>query len=182
MKKTKRIAAILLTGVILLAACFAPGASDGSAMPVYAADGTFDDAPEGSAADFHDRYQLEQMVVLSRHNIRSPLSRNGSALAKLTPHTWFDWTSEPGELSLRGGVLETEMGQFFRKWLVKDGLMTENYIPENDEMYFYANSLQRTVATAQYFSSGMLPVAGVRVDHKYDIGKWIRSSIRSLPL
>jgi len=171
MKKTKRIAAILLTGVILLAACFAPGASDGSAMPVYAADASFDDAPEGSAADFHDRYQLEQMVVLSRHNIRSPLSGNGSALAKLTPHTWFDWTSAPGELSLRGGVLETEMGQFFRKWLVKDGLMTENYIPENDEMYFYANSLQRTVATAQYFSSGMLPVAGVRVDHKYPIGK-----------
>lgn len=169
--KKKRFTAILVTGLTLLAACFAPVVSEGVTMPVKAAGAVFDDAPAGSAADFHDRYQLEQMVVLSRHNIRPPLSGSGSALAKLTPHTWFDWTSGPGELSLRGGVLETEMGQFFRKWLVQDGLMTENYIPKDGEIYFYANSLQRTVATAQYFSSGMLPVAGVRIDHKYAIGK-----------
>ena len=118
-------------------------------------------------ADFQDKYQLEEMVVLSRHNIRSPLSGNGSALGNLTPHAWFKWTSGPSELSLRGGQLETMMGQYFRQRLVKDGLMTENYLPKDGEMRFYANSMQRTIATAQYFSSGMLPVANVKIEHKY---------------
>ena len=118
-------------------------------------------------ADFQDKYNLEEMVVLSRHNIRSPLSGNGSALGNLTPHEWFKWTSGPSELSLRGGQLETMMGQYFRQWLVRDGLMTENYLPKEGEMRFYANSMQRTIATAQYFSSGMLPVANVTIEHKY---------------
>lgn len=37
-------------------------------------------------------------------------------------------------------------------------------------MRFYANSMQRTIATAQYFSSGMLPVANVRIEHHYPVG------------
>ena len=113
------------------------------------------------------QYQLKEMVILSRHNIRSPLSGNGSALAEITPHKWFEWTSGPSELSLRGGQLETIMGQYFRKWLVSEGLMTENYIPAEGEFRFYANSMQRTIATAQYFSSGMLPVANVKIEHKF---------------
>lgn len=116
---------------------------------------------------FESQYKLQEMVVLSRHNIRSPLSGNGSALAKLTPHSWFNWTSAPSELSLRGGELETMMGQYFRKYAVAEGLMPENYQPENGVVRFYANSMQRTIATAQYFSSGMLPVANVKIEHKY---------------
>jgi len=119
------------------------------------------------SAQFHQKYQLKQVVVLSRHNIRSPLSSNGSALAQLTPHAWFAWTSGPSELSLLGGELETLMGQYFRKWLVSEQLITENYIPKAKEMRFYANSMQRTIATTQYFSSGMLPVANVRIEHRY---------------
>ena len=123
------------------------------------------------SSQFHQKYQLKQVVVLSRHNIRSPLSSNGSALAQLTPHNWFAWTSGPSELSLRGGELETLMGQYFRKWLVSEGLITENYIPKSKEMRFYANSLQRTIATAQYFSSGMLPVANVKIEHHYPLNQ-----------
>ena len=120
-------------------------------------------------ASFHDNYQLEEMVVLSRHNIRSPLSGNGSALGNLTPHAWFKWTSGPSELSLRGGQLETMMGQYFGAVLESEGLIGDRntYIPAEGEMRFYANSMQRTIATAQYFSSGMLPVANVTIEHKY---------------
>ena len=120
-------------------------------------------------ADFHSRYTLKEAVVLSRHNIRSPLSGPESALGRLTPHEWFHWSSGKSELSLRGGVLETEMGQFFRKWLVSEGLMDENHLPAAGSMRFYANSMQRTIATTQYFSSGMLPVANVEIEHHYDL-------------
>lgn len=61
------------------------------------------------------------------------------------------------------------MGQFFRKWLVSEGLMDENHLPAAGSMRFYANSMQRTIATAQYFSSGLLPVANVEIEHHYDL-------------
>ena len=120
---------------------------------------------------FHERYTLKQVVVLSRHNIRSPLSGRHSTLQRITPHEWYHWSSAPSELSLRGGASETMMGQYFRKWLVSERLMQENEIPAEGTMRFYANSLQRTIATAQYFSSGMLPVANVRIEHHCALGK-----------
>lgn len=120
---------------------------------------------------FKERYTLKEVVILSRHSIRSPLSTNGSALSRLTPHQWINWTSASSELTLQGGVLETMMGQYFRKWLVDEGLFKENAVPTTDEVNFYANSMQRTIATAQYFSSGFMPLANVRVNHRYNASK-----------
>ena len=105
-----------------------------------------------------DQYTLDKVVVLSRHNIRSPMSGSGSLLSDITPHTWFQWTSNPSELSVRGGVLETIMGQYFRKWLEEEGLFPENYQPEEGAVRFYANAKQRTIATSIFFSAGLLPV------------------------
>ena len=121
--------------------------------------------------DFRARYELKEVVVMSRHNIRSPLSSGGAAYQRVTPHTWFAWSSPGSQLSLRGGVLETEMGQFFRKWVVGEGLLPDNYRPTGDEVLFYANSRQRTFATAKYFSAGFLPFANVEITHKYDEDK-----------
>lgn len=90
--------------------------------------------------DFRARYELKEVVVMSRHNIRSPLSSGGAAYQRVTPHTWFQWSSPGSQLSLRGGVLETEMGQFFRKWVVGEGLLPDNYRPTGDEVLFYARS------------------------------------------
>ena len=121
--------------------------------------------------DFRARYELKEVVVMSRHNIRSPLSSGGAAYQRVTPHTWFVWSSPSSQLSLRGGVLETEMGQFFRQWVVSEGLLPDNYRPEGDDVLFYANSRQRTFATAKYFSAGFLPFANVEITHKYEEDK-----------
>ena len=116
---------------------------------------------------FKGKYKLKEVVILSRHNIRSPLTTNGSALSKMTPHEWTNWSSASSKLTLRGGVLETEMGQFFRKWTIETGLFKDNYVPTIDEVNVYANSMQRCIATAQYFSGGFMPVANLRVNHRY---------------
>ena len=121
--------------------------------------------------DFRARYELKEVVVMSRHNIRSPLSSGSAAYQRVTPHTWFQWSSPGSQLSLRGGVLETEMGQFFRKWVVGEGLLPDNYRPTGDEVLFYANSRQRTFATAKYFSAGFLPFANVEITHKFEEDK-----------
>lgn len=115
-----------------------------------------------------DGYKLEQVVVLSRHNIRSPLSDKGSVLDTMTPHDWIPWSSKASELSLRGGILETEMGQYFRKWLEKEGLFPENYMPRDGEVRIYANSKQRTISTANYFKTGLLPVSNLPVEYHMD--------------
>ena len=121
--------------------------------------------------DFKAKYELKEVVVMSRHNIRSPLTSGGAAYMRVTPYEWFKWTSPSSQLSQRGGVLETEMGQFFRKWVVSAGLLPDNYRPVDDEVLFYANSRQRTFATAKYFSAGFLPFANVEIQHKYDEDK-----------
>jgi len=121
--------------------------------------------------DFRAKYELKEVVVMSRHNIRSPLSSGGAAYTRVTPYRWFPWSSPGSQLSLRGGVLETEMGQFFRKWVVSEGLLPDNCRPKGDEVLFYANSRQRTFATAKYFSAGFLPFANVEIQHKYDEDK-----------
>ncbi|WP_454996997.1 histidine-type phosphatase [Capnocytophaga leadbetteri] len=120
---------------------------------------------------FKNQYKLKEVVILSRHNIRSSLSVNGSVLQKMTPHQWIKWSAAPSELTLRGGALETIMGQFFRKWTVNEGLFTENAVPSVDEVNFYANSMQRTIATAQYFSSGFMPVANLHINHRFTPSK-----------
>ena len=151
----------ILAAVLLLASC-SPRLVPGTAASGEAG---FMPRPEG----FAERYTREQMVILSRHNIRSPLSGPGSVLSRITPHTWFDWSSEPGELSLRGGALEMEMGQFFREWLISEGFIEKNAVPA-DEVRFYANSIQRTRATARAFAAGMFPMAEIEVEQHTPLG------------
>ncbi|WP_082786913.1 histidine-type phosphatase [Tetragenococcus halophilus] len=116
-------------------------------------------------------YELEETVILSRHNVRAPLSEKGSDLYKLTPHKWIEWSSDAGELSSLGGNLETLMGQYFRKYLVENNLMEENEEPNDndDSIRFYSNSMQRTIATAQYFTSGFLPISNIDVEYHNEI-------------
>ena len=121
--------------------------------------------------EFKDKYQLKEVVVLSRHNIRSPLSDSKSDLGRMTPHKWTDWSAGKSELTSRGGALETMMRQYFRKWLVDAGMFPENYVPTADDLNVIANSMQRCIATAQYFSSGFMPVGGVKVNHRYTPSK-----------
>ena len=121
--------------------------------------------------DFKEKYELKEVVVLSRHNIRAPLSGKNSILGKITTHQWTNWTANASELTLKGGVLETMMGQYFRKWLESEGLFKDGYCPNDDEINIYANSMQRTIATAEYFKSGLLPTCNQHVYHRFSPSK-----------
>lgn len=120
---------------------------------------------------FQQHYDLKEVVVLSRHNIRAPLSGKDSILGKATTHQWIDWSANPSELTSRGGVLESIMGQYFRKWLEKENLIKEGECLNKDEMNIYANSMQRTIATAEYFSSGFSPTCGIEISHRFSPSK-----------
>ena len=55
--------------------------------------------------DFRAKYELKEVVVMSRHNIRSPLTSGGAAYMRVTPHEWFKWTSPSSQspVSTAGG-------------------------------------------------------------------------------
>ena len=38
-----------------------------------------------------DGYQLQQVLMMSRHNLRAPLATNGSVLQQSTPKSWPEW-------------------------------------------------------------------------------------------
>ena len=118
------------------------------------------------AEETDNSYRLSKVLVLSRHNLRTSTAGGVRVLPALTPHEWAHWTAAPGNLSMKGAELETLMGQYFRQWLESEDLMDENHVPATGEMRFYANSFQRTIATARYFAAGMLPMADVRVERR----------------
>ena len=119
-------------------------------------------APEG--------YQLQQVLIMSRHNLRAPLANNGSVLEQSTPKSWPEWDVPGGQLTTKGGVLEVYMGHYMREWLAQQGLVTSGECPPENAVYAYANSLQRTVATAQFFITGAFPGCGVTVHHQEKMG------------
>ena len=60
-------------------------------------------------------YQLQQVLMMSRHNLRAPLANNGSVLEQSTPNQWSEWDVPGGQELLCGlacydlprGVLKT---------------------------------------------------------------------------
>ena len=107
-----------------------------------------------SAAHAMD-YQLEQVVVVSRHNLRNSLKAG----------------DDRGLLTLRGGEIETLMGQYFEARLREQGLFPKNAQPSVNEVRFYANSYQRTIATAKYFSAGAFPIANIPIECHRALGQ-----------
>ncbi|HDF5685428.1 TPA: bifunctional glucose-1-phosphatase/inositol phosphatase [Klebsiella variicola] len=119
-------------------------------------------APEG--------YQLQQVLIMSRHNLRAPLANNGSVLEQSTAKAWPQWDVPGGQLTTKGGVLEVYMGHYMREWLAQQKLVTSGECPPENAVYAYANSLQRTVATAQFFITGAFPGCGIAVHHQPQMG------------
>ena len=78
-------------------------------------------------AGFQDKYELEQLVVLSRHNIRTPMVGKGSVLTRLTnpAYQWFQWEDPASHLTDKGERLEANMGAFFHEWLQNEDFIGE---------------------------------------------------------
>lgn len=113
--------------------------------------------------------KLEQVVLLSRHNLRAPVVASG-ALANATPERWPSWDVAPGELTTKGGVLEVYMGRHLGQWLRQAQLLPVSGCPQPADFHAHANSLQRTQATAQFFIAGAFPGCPVTVEQRMPLG------------
>ena len=118
-------------------------------------------------AGFQDKYELEQLVVLSRHNIRTPMVGKGSILERLTnpAYQWFPWEDPASYLTDKGERLEAHMGAFFHEWLQKQDFIGR-YSANPASYRFYANAKQRCQKTARTFADAVLPGSNPEVEMK----------------
>ncbi|CAH2241912.1 jg12044 [Pararge aegeria aegeria] len=105
--------------------------------------------------------KLEQVVILSRHNVRTPTSKN---LGRMTPQFWPHWKEKPGFLTKKGFLLEGYMGKYFYTWLNKEGLLPAK-CPSEEDFYIYANTMQRTMYSAQAFVRECFPHCNITINH-----------------
>src|ERR1019366_812455 len=106
-----------------------------------------------------DDTQLKQVIIFGRHSVRSPVAPN-SYLNSYAVRPFPVFSVAPGILTDNGATLETILGSYYRLWLTKEGLLTGNDLADAAFVYFRANVLQRTVATAQAFAAVMGRLGG----------------------
>jgi 4-phytase/acid phosphatase len=112
-----------------------------------------------------DDTQLQQVIVVGRHSVRSPVAPN-SLLNGFSVQPFPDFgVAAPGILTSNGATLETILGRYYRLWLSKEGLLSGNDSTDAAFVYFRANVLERTVVTAKAFAFGMLPGVSVNVNY-----------------
>lgn len=110
-----------------------------------------------------DNYELTQVLIVSRHGLRAPLTDGSNLLTNATPYKWPHWDTDAGLLTTKGGALEVFMGSYFKQWFVETGLVTKNSCVD-DSLFVYTNTMPRTIATGQFFMDGAFP--GCRVNIK----------------
>lgn len=117
-----------------------------------------------------DKLQLQQVVIMSRDQLRVPLTNEIALLQNSTTKNWPHWGEAAGQLTTRGGVLEIYTGHYTRQWLAQQGLVKAEQCPESGDIFAYANSIQSTLATAQFFVTGAFPGCDVTVTHQDNVG------------
>ncbi len=121
------------------------------------------------AAQPVDDTQLKQVIIFGRHSVRSAVTPSAT-LNSFSVQPYPAFTAAPvappaqptsvGYLTVNGAKLETILGSYYRLWLTKEGLLTGHDAADASSVYFRANTLERTILTAQSLWTGMLPAAG----------------------
>ncbi|CAH0602030.1 unnamed protein product [Chrysodeixis includens] len=108
--------------------------------------------------------KLDQVLILSRHNVRTPLM---DTLEKYTPKQWPKWNDTSGMLTEKGALLEGYMGKYIYDWLDNEGFMEG--CPEQKDVLIYANTKARTIDTAQAFVDSAFKNCNITVRHLDDL-------------
>jgi 4-phytase/acid phosphatase len=111
-----------------------------------------------------DDTQLKQVIIFGRHGVRAPLAPN-AYLNTMSTRPFPMFSVPDGYLTNNGVTLETQLGGYYRLWLTQEGLLTGNDAADAATVYFRANTIERTIATAQAFAKGFLPAVSVNVNY-----------------
>lgn len=116
------------------------------------------DGPAGSTRDA----DLEYVVMLSRHGVRSPLNKPGE-LDKYSAAPWPAWEVRPGYLTPHGYELMRMFGEWDRTKFSGDGLFSTSGCADAARVTIDADSDERTVQTGKGLAEGMFPGCAIEV-------------------
>jgi 4-phytase / acid phosphatase len=106
--------------------------------------------------------QLQFVVYLSRHGVRSPTGKPD----KYNPYSsspWPEWSVQPGYLTAHGFELMKLFGAYDRRELAADGLLAAQGCADAAHVSIVADSDQRTRETGKAIAEGMFPGCAVAV-------------------
>ena len=118
----------------------------------------------GTQAYAGDSLQLERVVLLYRHGVRTPLPGE-IQLNEASGKAWPTWKQPPSELTPHGAAGARLMGRHDRLRLVAAGLFSAKGCPDASQTWFWANTDQRTIASAQALAEGFAPGCRIDVGH-----------------
>jgi 4-phytase / acid phosphatase len=105
---------------------------------------------------------LEFVVYLSRHGVRSPTGKPAQYNA-YSSAPWPTWDVPPGYLTAHGYRLMQEFGAFDRIQLESEGLLTAKGCEDTQHVTIYSDSDQRTRETGKALAAGLFPDCSVHV-------------------
>src|SRR5471030_2031702 len=113
-------------------------------------------------------YQLEKVVILSRHGVRAP-TKMTQTMRDVTPNVWPEWPVKLGYLTPRGAHLVSLMGGFYRQTFQQQGILSKGDCPAPNSVYVWADVDQRTRKTGEAFLAGIAPECGVVIHHQQNL-------------
>ncbi|MFC4764637.1 histidine-type phosphatase [Dyella koreensis] len=117
-----------------------------------------------TAAQATEGMQLERVVLLYRHGVRTPLPGE-IQLDEARGKPWPTWSQPPSELTPHGTTGARLMGVYDRRRLADSGLFPARGCPGKDQLWFWANTDQRTIASAGALAEGFAPGCAIAVGH-----------------
>lgn len=109
-------------------------------------------------------YQLEKVVEISRHGVRSPTFGGHKAIERGSARRWPAWQAEASHLTVHGYRASANKGRYLGEEYRRLGLLDAG-CPDKSAVYIRASPLQRTRATAQALAEGAFPGCDVPVHY-----------------
>ncbi|MCP1243649.1 histidine-type phosphatase [Acetobacter lambici] len=105
--------------------------------------------------------QLERVVLLARHGIRSP-TKPPQTLQTQTGHIWAQWPVAPGELTDHGKQALTQMVELVRQHYTQAGLLHPTTCPTPGSIAIWADAKDhRTRESGSLWAEHLAPTCGL---------------------
>ncbi|MFO1322472.1 MAG: histidine-type phosphatase [Burkholderiales bacterium] len=115
-------------------------------------------APTPAAAQADEL--LQKLVIVSRHGVRTPTA-SPVQLANWAAEPWPEWGQPPAALTPRGAQLAALMGRYYREYAGVGGALPAAGCPAPGTAFVYADTPERTQATARAIAEGFAANCGI---------------------
>jgi len=120
--------------------------------------------------------QLQMVVIVTRHGVRSPT--DPTELASYSARPWPAWDVAPGYLTAHGAAAATQFGAAYRAYYAPLGLFPKSGCPAAESVFVWADIDERTKATGRALLDGLAPHCGFAA---HDAGAAVDPLFHSLP-